>query len=722
MRPPDWQSTLEIHPAGWACPAVPFWIAGWAVSPSGLVLIDVRAWLDDHPVLGLAGLPRPDAREIGFSIYLQPRAGTRQVRIEFCDQHGRWTEVFSHAVASVGTPPLAETLPQPDIALLLDLLRARHARPTQTWAALADEVIAAQHAEFIDIMPSEPFKGALEQMETRVAAPYGHMIVTGWVAHRTLPILRLTALLDTAQPQPLLHGLDRPDAGSMFAEYHAASQSRFAGFLRLPVGLPRPLALRIFAETADGARTLVFLKRVQPVLVSGAGADLPAVSRWTFFQAVRALNRAAWQRRWTDPVWRTFLAGAWRAFRACVPAQRLPTAPPVTFSGTPEPLSVTLVTHNLNFEGAPLFLFELACHLAAQPGWQVRLVSAQEGPLRTRCAANGLPVTIVAPPAGGEAEHGEALAALAEAAVWTNADIIIANTILTCWAIRLARLIGKPNLLYIHESAGVRRFFALDGTTKDWATIEHAIATADHVAFPAADGQRAHAYLNTRGHFRALPGWVDVQQIQKYIATHDRAAQRRSLDLPEAAVVFAHIGSFLPRKGLHVFVAAIREFLMQAPSGIPVVFLLVGAKDGPDAYLDLIRHAVTDISGGDIRILPQSPEPYRYFQAADVFVCASLEEVFPRVVLEASVFGRSIVTTDVNGIPEMLGPNEAWLVPSDDASSLANAMHSALAAHLRGDTTRAHRAQKRVMGNFDTAIMLPRHTALIRATAGLPRT
>ena len=37
-----------------------------------------------------------------------------------------------------------------------------------------------------------------------------------------------------------------------------------------------------------------------------------------------------------------------------------------------------------------------------------------------------------------------------------------------------------------------------------------------------------------------------------------------------------------------------------------------------------------------------------------MLVCTSFEESFPRVLLEAMVFGDRIVSTDVNGIPEML--------------------------------------------------------------------
>lgn len=730
MNPPDWQSNVEIHPHDWVCPAEPYWVAGWVSSPSGLVPCDVRARLGDRVFLGLCGLPRPDRENPpgspgpGFSFYLQPVDGARELRIELCDQHGRWTEIFRHSLTS---PPVATVTPpapphEPDPELLLDLLRAKHVRPHLPWPALADELLLARRAEFVDIMPSEPFKGALEQLATRVAVHYDHVLITGWVAHRSQRITRLSALLDSAQPQPLLHGLDRPDAGQMFGDFVDAARSRFAGHLRLPRALPRPLALRIFATTADGQITLVFLKRIHPVLVSAAGTDLPPLSICRLGRAAHVLNGTAWHRSWLGRAWHEFLQDAWQAYRAGVPARCLPVQPTETIGvDVQQQLRLTLVTHNLNFEGAPLFLLEFALHLAAQPDCTVRLVSAADGPLRSRYEAAGIPVTIASPAVSlagdNDTAFATALTELANDEVWRQADLIVANTLLSYWAVLLARRLGKRCVYYLHESAGPRRFFALAFKVNAMRRVETAIAGADRVVFPANDGRRAHAYLDTRRHFRALPGWVDVAQIDAYRAVHDRTAIRSELNLPAKSVVFAHIGSLLARKGVHVYVEAIRRLLDTARTDRPLIFLLVGAKTGPDPYADIVRHTVAEINGADIRIIPQSPDPYRYFYATDIFVCASLEEVFPRVVLEAAVFGRSIVTTNVNGIPEMLGPDEAWLVPPDNAPALASAMGAALAAHGRGDHTKAQRARKRVTTHFDTAVMLPRHTALLRHVA-----
>ena len=733
MTPADWKHAIEIHPPGWVCPMQPFWVAGWITSATGLVPVDVRAWLGSTPFLGLCGLPRPDKEtaargrpgppQAGFSFLLTPVPGATALRIEVCDQHGRWTELSCHAVTATGrsTPP-PPTTPGPEP--LLRQLRAHHVRPAAEWRGLAREVLVAEIAQTFDVMPSLPFQGALEEIAALAPVQYDRLLVTGWIAHREQRITALTAFLDTNTPLPLVHGLSRPDAGMLFPDLIDGAHARFAGHLPLPAAAPRPLALRIFADLADGSRELVFLKRFRPVLVSGRGADLPPFSPRKFAQAVWALHQAGWGSGWSSGEFCRVLRDAWRDFRVAAPAGRLPPRLPADPVTRPDrPLRVVIVTHNLNYEGAPLFLLEYARHLAAQPGWRVQVVSPQDGPLRSVFAEGGITVRLV--DVGSllddalDGEFHAALDRLTAPGVWPDADVIVANTLVTFWAVHLAQRLKTPCLFYVHESVNARRFFALKFSRGSLRRVEQAFALATRSVFVAAAAQRPHAALTGRRNFRVLPGWIDLARIQAYAATHDRDACRRALKLPAEAVVFAHIGSMVPRKGQHVFLAAINLLRPPPPPAAPLVFLLVGAKPGPDPYADVLRYELAQQAVSDIRLVAQSTEAYAYFQAADIFVCSSLEEALPRVVLEAAAFVRAIVTTNVDGIPEILGPEDAWFTPPDDAVRLADAMQAALAAHLRGDRRRGEKAQAAVTARFAASALLPRHTDLVRTVAAL---
>jgi glycosyltransferase involved in cell wall biosynthesis len=727
MPPPDWKSAIEVFPAGWVCPAEPFWIAGWIASPT-LVPVDLRTRLGDRVFLGLCGLPRADKEvasrgqagppHAGFSFLLQPVAGAREISVEACDQHGRWTVIFRQAVTSAAPPsvppPVARSSPA-----VRHLLQARHARPRAAWSSLAREVLAAENAVPLDVLPSPPFHGALEQFSAEAPVQHNRLLVTGWLAHRTQRITKLTAFLDTARPLPLLHGLLRPDALTLGVELRDGTHSGFAGYFDLPPDLPRPIALRVIADLDNGHRELVFTKRFRPVITSGAGSDRPPLSAWTFARAAWAL----WVAGWKPPGgWQPALAAAWSDYRAAASRPGPAVIGPAE-SAPPRPLRVALFTHNLNLEGAPLIAFEFARHLAAQPGWTVRVISPQDGALHDAYRAAGLAVEIIdlkpaLAAASVPAFHRE-LQRVATGLRLEDTDVVAANTMVTFWAVLMAHRLRKPSILYTHESVSPRRFFAPHLPPELVVEAESAFTAATRVVFSAAASQRVHGHLPRRDHFRVLPGWIDVGCIQTYASAHPRAEVRRALGLPADAVVFANIGSVSARKGQLVFVDAIARLLSGQSAGAPLVFLMVGAGRGPNPYVDLVRAEIAERRLPGVRIVDQVTDAYAWHRAADIFVCSSFEEAFPRVVMEAAAFGVPVVSTDVDGIPEMLGPDDAWLVPPGDAAQLATAMAAALAAHRAGDRRRAERGRQAVQ-RFDSAALLPRHLALVSAVADLP--
>ena len=64
---------------------------------------------------------------------------------------------------------------------------------------------------------------------------------------------------------------------------------------------------------------------------------------------------------------------------------------------------------------------------------------------------------------------------------------------------------------------------------------------------------------------------------------------------------------------------------------------------------------------------------------ARVVVLPSFSEGLPIVLMEALAIGRAVVTTRVDGIPELIFPGKTgWLVEAGDVSGLADALKSAL--------------------------------------------
>jgi glycosyltransferase involved in cell wall biosynthesis len=735
-----WQFEVEVHPPDWRLPAGPSWLAGWIRANGGGAATDLRAWLDGRLFLGLPGLPKPGWDEkflghaappyAGWILQIAPHRHARLLRLEARDARGVWSEFFRQAITAA---PEAPECPPPlslasRLAGLAPALLRRHARdPRAPLAALAREVVATALATPLNALPNPPFHGALEEPAATGRVRYGRLSVTGWLAHRAAKIRRLTALADDAPECALPHGLARGDVSGVFADLPGHERSQFVGQADLPPDATSPALLRIFAELENGEKHLVFAQRFTPLVLAGADAPLPPLSRLTFARALWALRGAAKHHGMPLGPRAELAAGAraaWAAWREETPPRAKRPPAPITADVAPaarKPLRILVVTHNLNFEGAPRLVFELACHLARAPGHTVRVLSPQEGPLRRLFEEAGLPVEIVdLSRALAATSAGEFHAELARAVRpdWSQVDLVLANTMVSFWAIHAAMRAGKPSLLYVHESAPIRRFFGASLPPALLPIVEDALRDATRVAFTAEASRAVFGHLDKRGRFRVLPSWLDGAAIGRFAAEHDKAGLRARLGVDPGAIVLLNLGAVCERKGQHTFLRAaalLEPELRAAHPGHRFDFVMVGARE--DGYLAALRQQAADAGLRHVRFVPETRENFAWHRLADLLVCTSFEESSPRVLFEAALFGTPIVSTDVNGIPELLAADQAWLTPPGDARRLADALRAALAALLAGDTGRADRARAAVAARFDVSVSLPLHHALAHEAA-----
>jgi glycosyltransferase involved in cell wall biosynthesis len=69
----------------------------------------------------------------------------------------------------------------------------------------------------------------------------------------------------------------------------------------------------------------------------------------------------------------------------------------------------------------------------------------------------------------------------------------------------------------------------------------------------------------------------------------------------------------------------------------------------------------------------------RLLSVLDIFVLCSLSEGLPLTILEAMAAGKSIVATDVGGIPEVIDDGiDGIIIPSDDSEALADSISDLL--------------------------------------------
>lgn len=740
IETPNWQFDLEVKPEGWHFPSGQTWLAGWIWSPQKRLVTDLRCWIDGRPFLGVWGLPKPGLDErflhrpgppyLGFILLVQAHAGASLLRLEVRDQTNQWTEIYRTPITTADECPPApapHSLPELLPEVVTPLLRLQRRRPEAPLAALADEVISSQLGEPLNCLPVPPFHGALEEPRDSGWIRFGRLSITGWLAHRERKITRITAMVDPLTEGALLHGIRRTDVDGVFADLPGREQSAFVGHVDLPADLSVPAQLKVFAELDNGEKHLAFAQRFIPRVIAGSETALPPLSSRAFLRAAWALRGAAqrhglpvgdWSR--TKPA----LQQAWRTYAAEAPARAgsIRLAPPLPAPKQPaKSQRVLVVSHNLNFEGAPWFIFELARFLAAQPSTTVHVVSPQDGPMKDVFTKDGLPVTVVdiagVWAAQTETEFHTAIDAAGIA--WADYDLVVANTMVNFWAIHAAKRAGVPSLLYVHESSAIRRFFEplLDASL--FPVVEAAFRTATRVAFTAESSRRVFAYLGDHANFCLLPSWVDAGRVDAFAAAHTAGDLRRQHGFAPDEVLVVNIGSVCERKGQHVFIQAVdllRSELAFTYPGKKIRFVMVGAR--PGLYLETLREEIRRLDLEDLTsFVGETGSIYDFYALADVFVCSSFEESFPRVILESAAFRRLIVSTNVNGIAEMIGPEEAWLVPPGERYRLADAIKLALAAHFAGDRTRAERARARVMDQYHESRSLPRHAALARAAA-----
>ena len=573
--------------------------------------------------------------------------------------------------------------------------------------------------------PAIPFHGHLHHPPLLQRREFGRVIVEGWLFHESAKIRRVAATVDLQAWQYLQQEGSLPYVAGLFPQFPQAVASRIHGPIDVPSQLLQPLSVRVYAELEDGSWHLCHAERTHLYGDEQAKAPYAPFSRVLFARSAWALRKACIESGFAIPLNHWFLRAlreVWHEYQTRAP-RRLSAAfeapAEIAAANAKPPAKVTLITHNLNFEGAPLFLLEYAEHLSRN-GVKLSVTSAAEGPLRSRFEAVGASVTIVDTAPLLKSDDSRALRensrALARGIDLTDADLVIANTLSAYWGIHLAHAAGRPSLFYIHESTTPENFYFGYMSPATLPVVKETFALASHVSFLTDATRRYYHPDLIRANHSINPGWIDLGQADRYRARNPRVELRKRLGLSPETKLIINVGTVCNRKGQHIFVRAVDLLWRRAPAlANQCEFWMIGGRDS--AYDGAINDLLLQLKRDNVRVVREASEPYAYYGAADLFVCSSYEESFPRVVLEAMAFSLPIVSTDVHGIPEMTRhEREALLVPAGDSAALADAMLQAL-SKVDLAKSLAREARQRVAEKYDAATLLPHHFKLASMVA-----
>jgi glycosyltransferase involved in cell wall biosynthesis len=185
----------------------------------------------------------------------------------------------------------------------------------------------------------------------------------------------------------------------------------------------------------------------------------------------------------------------------------------------------------------------------------------------------------------------------------------------------------------------------------------------------------------------------------------DRTAARRELGVPDDPFIVGWVGRLSREKGGDVLVEAVARL-----SDVALKVSVFG--DGPELEPLRIRAAALGLNE---RITWHGVvhEAASFFRAFDVFVLSSRTEGSPIVLFEAMAAGVPIIATQVGGVPDVVSPTQALLVPSEDPAALAAGLLSVYRDPGRA-VVRARAARERLLTEFQPGPWLARYEALYR--------
>ncbi len=174
----------------------------------------------------------------------------------------------------------------------------------------------------------------------------------------------------------------------------------------------------------------------------------------------------------------------------------------------------------------------------------------------------------------------------------------------------------------------------------------------------------------------------------------DRTEARQRFGLKESDPVIISVGWLIERKGFHRVIEVLPELIKQFPN---LRYLIVGGATGADNMEAQLRQQVVELGlEGHVRFLgSMPPDELKWpLSAADVFVLATRREGWANVFLEAMACGLPVVTTDVDGNPEVVCREELGkIVPFGDAPALRGAIDRSLRKSWDKDAIGAYAAE-----------------------------
>ncbi len=255
----------------------------------------------------------------------------------------------------------------------------------------------------------------------------------------------------------------------------------------------------------------------------------------------------------------------------------------------------------------------------------------------------------------------------------------------------LAHLAGVPRIITsirarnIHYRPWQRRLVRM---TMRWAdaVVLNTVTTRQFAI--TEEGARPDRIL-------VIPNGIDVDDSNRF---RDPAGVRCELGVAPGTPLIGSVGRLTRQKGYDVL---LRAMASAGPESSHL--LLIGEGEDKAA----LQHAAAAAGLAErVHLLGRRTDVPRLLSALDCYVQPSRFEGMPNALLEALAVGTPVVATAVDGNQELVVDGlHGWLVPPEDAKSLATAIRSALEAPAEA-RRRALAGRERVAREFSLERMI----------------
>lgn len=347
-------------------------------------------------------------------------------------------------------------------------------------------------------------------------------------------------------------------------------------------------------------------------------------------------------------------------------------------------LRIAATAHNLDREGAQLMLLQLLSGLHKTGIGQAVVFSPKDGALRPAFEAVGAKVVLV--PSPGHRARGKPLQAYIDrfAALFQagDFDVVLANTLDSYPAVLAAQRVGVASIWWQHEGGAWNAYFRKLG----WRTraLAYAAFALPYRVIQVAESTRQKWLpIATRANFEVLHNGIDADHFAAMTRPGYRTTSRKNLGLANDECCILLVGSISARKGQADIVCALARLDDQTARRVRI--LIVGAQVDR-AYCRRLNAMIGKLKPdrrARISLVGAVDDPAAFYAAADIFVCCSRQESAPLAIVEAMAAGLPIVSTSVDGIPELVifGQN-AREYQYSDAAELSNLLQELVSSPI----------------------------------------